>query len=269
MTYEIIKIGIPIQQEYISQEFTDALNDIKHSKECVAISTVEYSDREIGFAPAGNKLLVNTLPIEKFDSTLKFHILNTMGFIWSRGGSRDIPTMVKELLELLDAQRTILNFKRIYIFGSGSPNCGDSLTTVIRRLRPNQIRVIDTMSSENIAAKKINLPCKFEGRNYHLDFLIKDNKYVSMDKVNLFNCLQKGYEFNIKDKPILEMFFEDMDQFFTDDDIFQTVNVGESECELTTMSYAEAKTKTNEMYNNPKALIFAVYKNNLVNLDKE
>jgi hypothetical protein len=269
MTYEIVKIGIPIQQEYVSQEFIDALNDIKHSKECVAISTVEYSSMEMNLAPAGNKLLADTLPIEKFDSTLKFHTLNTMGFIWSRGGSRDIPTMVKELLELLDAQQETLNFKRIYIFGSGSPNCGDSLTTVIKRIRPDQVRVIDTMSSVSIAIKKINLPCKFEERNYHLDFLIKDNKYVSTDKINLFTCLQKGYEFNIKDKPILETFFEDMDQFFTDDDIFQTVNVGEYDCELNTLSYAEAKTKINELYNHPKALTFAVYKSNLVNLDKE
>jgi len=247
LPYKIVRVGIPIKQEHISNEFLKVLDEIQNDPAVIGLVTTSHhpSSQEYKNAPAGNKLL----PIDK---------LADYSFIWGTSKTRDLNVIVKNLLDHLDSQHNILKFKKVYMFASGSPMCSDSLTLLIGKSRP--IDVIDTLSSVDLAIlefRNVIGSCAIDIRNYHYDFILKDNRYVDPNTLNIWTCLQKGYEVN--GKSILEMFLSDMESIIGSDAMFLAVNIGEDNNIVFKETIATARQNVSMFYNYPKSLVFGTY----------
>jgi hypothetical protein len=247
LPYEIIRVGIPIRQESVSDEFLQVINEINNDSGVLGIVTANHSpgSQEYENAPAGNRLL----PVDK---------LVDYSFIWGSSKSRDLNVIVKNLLDHLDSKHKQLNFKKVYMFASGSPNCSDSLTLLIGKNRP--IKVIDTVSSVELAMaefKTIVETCAVDIRNYHYDFILKDRKYVSPNTLSIWTCLQRGYEVN--GKSILEMFLADMESLIGSDALFLAVNIGEDTNTVFKETIGTARQNVSKFYDYPKSLVFGTY----------
>lgn len=247
LPYKIVKVGIPIKQEHITDEFLSVINEINTDPEVLGVITDNHApgSHEYNNAPAGNKLL----PIGK---------LADCSFIWGTSKTRDLNVIVKNLLDHLDSQQRLLNFKKVYMFASGSPRCSDSLTLLIGKNR--SIEILDTPSSVDQAIlefKNIIGNCAVEIKNYHYDFIIKERRYVDPDALSVWTCLQRGYEVN--GKSILEMFLADMESLIGSDALFLAVNIGEDTNTVFKETIGTARQNVSKFYDYPKSLVFGTY----------
>jgi hypothetical protein len=245
LPYEIVRIGIPIKREHITDEFLEVLTDLKSNPETIGVVTTSHSpgSKEYENAPAGGKLLLG-------------HTLHDCSFIWT--ANRDPKVAILKLVEHLNSLHAELNFKKVYMFAAGSPNYSDSITLMLRQLCP--ITVIDSPSSVDLAIaemKKVLGDVEVDIRNYHYDFIIKDNKYVDSTKLGVWSCLQQGYEVN--GKCILEMFFNDTKSLISDDAYLIGVNIGEEKNTTIITTVGEVKKNISRIYNYPKSLIIGTY----------
>ena len=267
--YEIIRVGVPIKREGITQKFLNVLEEIKHSDDCIAVSTTNYDKAEFDLAPAGTELLLKTLKVSDFNNSLKPNNINTIGFIWSIkdefGETRNGKLIANYILSFLDEQYKLLKFKKVYMFTPGSPNYSDAITKDLKDLRT--ITIIDTKSSIEYCIdemKKVVGDIVVDHRNYHTDFLEKyknkNNKNIDVNKLNVFCCLQGGYKIN--GNSIMQMFFDDMTKYFNEEDTFISVHIGENYNDVIVGDFRNAKINMVEIENYPHMLTFGITKRN-------
>lgn len=267
--YEIIRVGVPIKSEGITQKFLNVLEEIKHNVDCIAVSTTNYDQSEFDLAPAGTSLLLKKLQVSDFNVSLKPNVINTIGFIWDVkdefGETRNGNTIANYILNFLDEQYDKLKFKKVYMFTPGSPNYYDSITLVLKELR--DISIVDTKSSIEYCIdemKKVVGNISVDDRNYHTDFLEKykniNNKNIDVNKLNVFSCLQGGYKIN--GNSIMKMFFDDMTKYFNEEDTFISVHIGENYNDVIVSDFRNAKINMVEIENYPHMLTFGITKRN-------
>jgi hypothetical protein len=257
--YEIIKVGIPLQTKDITNEFLNVIHDIKNNSNCIAITTVDYSDHEINIAPAGNYMILDNLQFKPYTNNFQLNCINTMGFLW--GTIRDIPNLVNSLITILDTEYLRLKFKKVYILAGGSPLCGDSITLCLSKIR-NDLKIIDTNSCINTAYSSLNLKTPWVEHNY-VNNCIRKQELLVLDttKINIFLCLQSTYEYN--NIHILNKFFEDIKQYYNENDIIKLVNIKSDTCETISLTVAAAEFIKEQLYNDIKPLVFVLYKKEL------
>lgn len=266
--YEIIRVGVPIKKQDIQKEFLDILEEIKRSKDCISVSTTYYDRSEYDLAPAGTEVLLNSLPVVDFFDKFQYNCINTIGFIWklknNDGETRDLKQIITYLNKFLDDQHKLLNFKKVYMFTPGSPNYSDSITLELRKIR--DISIVNTKSSIEYAIeemKKVVGNVEFEYRNYHTDFLERfkkqNNKIIHINKLNVFCCLQGGYK--IDNRSIMELFFDDMSNYFNKDDIFISVHIGDPENIVIVSDFYNARLNMKDIENYPHMLTFGIIRN--------
>lgn len=252
--YEIIKVGIPLQSKDITNEFIKIVEEIKNSKECIAVTTVDYWQGEIDYAPGGNYYLLKNLEFKPYIDEINLNCINTLGSVWEP--NRNLSKTVKKILAIFDSTYEILKFKRIYIFAGGSPLCGDYITTLLQKYRPDT-KIVDTKSCIQIALEALKLNTKYNDVDF-VQQIQKNEYYVDTEKINVFLCLQKWYEYN--GIHTMQKFFTEMKNYYNDDDIFYSVNIEDSICNIFTTSFKEAQFYTEEIYTNNKALIILLQK---------
>ena len=257
--YDIIKVGIPLQDKDITQQFLNIIKEIQDSDDCIALTTVDYWQGEIDYAPGGNYVLLKNVEFKPYTDTIYKNCINTMGSIW--GGVRDLPTMVKKLLSILDDAHGKINFKKVYILAGGSPLCGDSITEYMLKLRP-EMMIVDTPSCIEVAYSATNLTTEWVETDY-VKFCIKDGiKFIpDTTKINIFLCLQKWYEYN--NIHTLNVFFDDMKSYYSPDDICKIVNIKSDICDIQTLTFASAENMKEKIYNDHKAVVILLYKKDL------
>jgi hypothetical protein len=255
--YEIIKVGIPLQTKDITDEFLNIVKDIQSSKECLAVTTVDYWQGEINYAPGGNYFLLNNLEFKPYIDTLCLNCVNTLGSMW--GVVRDIPSLVDNMLTMFDDEHKRLKFKRVYIFAGGSPLCGDSITDVL--LKKCDIKIVDTKSCIQVAIDHLNIKSAYTDVDFVYDYIKKGNKYIDTSKVNVFLCLQKWYEYD--NVHTLKTFFHEMKKYYNTDDIFQTVNITSETCETFKTTFGDAENYVDDIYNDHRAFIVLLHKKDL------
>lgn len=269
--YEIVIVGTPIRSEHLDQKFIDCVNDVKENR-YIAVSNGGFNNKEISACPAGSNYIIDNLGIEKYTGTLKYGVINDIDTLWNIKDSasfyekRDPAIVIKNLLNIFDENFNKLNFIKIYIFTSGSPNYADVIT---RRLKlERDITVVDTPSSIELSVDIIKPHIKpnidYIIRNYHYDFIRGCDKTYDNSKLNIFNCIQFGYEVN-SNKLIVESFFSDISKFVSDDDLFFSVNIGQEKNEIIKCTFGEAKKSMLEISHYPKSLTFGICKKEYIN----
>jgi hypothetical protein len=260
--YELVRVGVPIKSEDVSNEFLNILKDIETNSDSIAVSTTYYDMSEFDLAPAGTSILVDRLPIFNFEDTFKPNCINTIGFIWelkdSRGNLRNIKEInAPYLISLFNNQQKLLNFKKIYMFVPGSPTYSDSMTDCLADLMP--IKIIESKSSFQHSVdemKKIFGNVDVDSREYYKDFISGQNPSINVNNLTVFSCLQNGY--NTDGRSILDLFFNDMSKYFNDDAKFISVHVGDPDNIVILSDFYNARTHTKQIQNYPHMLTIGV-----------
>lgn len=254
--FEIIKVGIPLQFKDITSEFLNVINDIKTNPECIGIATVDYSYHEMIIAPAGNQTILDSLEFIPYKNNLKLNCINTMGSLW--GSVRDIPSLIDNILKIIEKEYDILKFKKVYFLNGGSPFCGDSATLCLSK-RISDLKFITTPSCIEIAYNSLNLETNWQEVDY-VNLCIRKQQDLILDdkKVNAFLCIQKNYEYN--NIHILDRFFKQIKQYYNDDDIIKIVNIKADTCDIESLTVGTAKLIKEQLYNDRKPVVFFLYK---------
>lgn len=270
MKYKIVRVGIPIQEHLVTQEFLNILEEIKNNKNCVGITTSDiFSD--YSQAPAGCKLLETIQQIKYTDKLIPFSI-NVMDNVWeieNEGKPRNIKQIVKFLIETFDNTE---NIETVYTFTPGSPNFHDAITEELKEIY--DITIIDTLSSTEICIEEfkqlLNLQeIEIDIVAYADRFLFRNpvNKpklnYKVLDntKLNIFSCVQIGYE--IDDRNIMFNWLNDLSKFFSEDSILIGINVGINKTTSIQTTLKNAKDHWYELCTYPKRLTFGIYQKGL------
>jgi hypothetical protein len=257
--YEIIKVGIPLQYRDINTDFLNVIHDIKNNPECIAIATVDYSEIEMRIAPAGNQLLADNLQFRPYNKNLHLNCINTMGSLW--GSVRDIPSLVDNILSILENEHKNLKFKKVYFLNGGSPFCGDSATLCLSK-RVSDLKFISTKSGREIAYAGIELITPWEEVDYvNLCVRKQQDLRLNPNKVNAFLCLQKWYEYN--NIHILNKLFKEIKQYYSDDDIIKIVHIKADTLEIQTLTVNTAELIKEQLYNDHKPVVWLLYKKEL------
>jgi len=179
-TYDMIRVGLPITNATVTEEFRDIVNSLKQNKNWIGIMV---SDDEKN-APAGYKIL--------HDVGVDYTILN----IW--GSDRDPAKATISLLSQLKRLHAGLSFKRAVLFTPGSPYLDDAISKVLLSAY-DDIEVIDTKGAPQIAAELIGemTGLQTEIRNYYDDFVLMHNQTIDRSKATVFSCLQSLYNVSL------------------------------------------------------------------------
>lgn len=247
--FELIRVGIPIRNCDITKNFIDVVNDIKKSTDCIAITTVDYSDAQSSIdnqsAPAGHKILFDSLPFKKYKSDIHFNAVNTLGFIWDikppNGMNRDSEFMSLYLIDFFTKLQNEYKFKKIYMLTPGSPHIWDMFTNAMPKYHP--VSVIDTYSSLTIVGnamrKYFNNDIHYTIRHYNMDFIAKPNKVIFPNIINIFGGISNNYNHN-QNMPLLDHFFLELRKILSDDDHFLYSTITNDEVKLNVISFKEA-----------------------------
>lgn len=248
--YKIVKVGIPIQNSDITSEFLDVINSIK-TDNCIGITTVDYCDaikdnftyhKDTNSSPAGHRIIFDNLKFNKYHDKFILNRINTLGSIWEITGSKDKSELTKNLLEIIDKQYDQLKFDTVYIFSTGSPYFMDIFTEGLQLSR--DIQIVDTKSSFDIAVESIHnlLNCKLEPviRKYNGEFILNNNPYINLDKLNIFSSINNLYKWKI-DIPLVDHFFNTLNNIVDKNAIFFMVSILENEVIIKKMKYYEAE----------------------------
>lgn len=280
MTYQIVKVGIPIRTSDISPEYLAALSDIKTNPRSRALVTAGYfnmGNDQSGWysqprsdapnSPAGHELLFEQFKFLPWAGDLKQGVINTMGFIWAlrdpEGNPRNIRHICRELIKILDQAHDRDSFDRVYILAAGSPRFGDSITLELAHNGVDHV-IIDTASSYDIAVEAIQAqlgPMPAETVNYIHEFIRRGNKQLNPGMLNMFNSLQQGYEIN--GEPVLARMFQDVAQWYDDSADFFAVHVDLEGAHVERTTLGQARANIDYFYKNPKSLLFGIYSKTL------
>jgi hypothetical protein len=180
--YDISRVGLPITNATVSEEFRAIVAKLKHNKNWVGIMV---SDDEKN-APAGYRVLR--------DIGVDYKIFN----VWE--SNRDPAKATISLLSQLKRLHSELLFERAVLFTPGSPYIDDAISKVLLSAY-DDIEVIDTKGAPQIAAEFIEemTGLQTEIRNYYDDFVLMHNHHIDRSKATIFSCLQNIYNVSLCD----------------------------------------------------------------------
>lgn len=193
-TYDIIRVGLPITRETITQEFLDIVDQLERNEDWVALTLCDYDTTGTAHrfdqhnAPAGYEVLLERgFVFQQKQLTRANKIIGTFGYLWS---GRDPMQTTFKMLQTLKNIHANERFKTVVAFTPGSPYYDDAVTKILSSAFPD-MRIVDTLSSAQIAANAIGGECVI--RAYYDDFVLGKNKTIDKSKTAIFSCLQHGY----------------------------------------------------------------------------
>lgn len=180
--YDISRVGLPITNATVTQEFRDIVTSLKQNKNWIGIM-VSNDEKN---APAGYKIIHNM--------GVDYTVLN----IWD--SDRDPAKATINLLSQLKKLHSELLFERAVLFTPGSPYLDDAISKVLLSAY-DDIEVIDTKGAPQIAAELIGemTGLQTEIRNYYDDFVLMQNQSIDRSKATIFSCLQNIYNVSLCD----------------------------------------------------------------------
>ena len=204
-TYNIIRVGLPITNDTVTQEFIDIVDELERNSNWVALTLCDYDTTgtktrlDQHNAPAGYKILLDRgFTFSQGQITGPNKIIGTFGYLWL---NRDPMQTTIKLLQILKSAHAREQFDTVVTFTPGSPYFDDAITKILSSAF-NDIRIVDTDSSAQIAATTIGGDCVI--RAYYDDFVLGKNKTIDKSKTAIFSCLQHGYNVDMK-KVILDL----------------------------------------------------------------
>lgn len=255
--YKIVRVGIPIQNKDISNQFLQVIDNIINDDTCIAVTTVDYPKNIMQSmdgisSPAGHKVLADKLSFVEYKGELHKNVINTLGFIGRfNGGVKHTTNFAQYLVNLLDDHYKLLEFKTVYIFTPGSPLYGDGITEYL--LKTQNIEIIDTISSMQHSLKSMQSylgDVDYVEQKYH-DFVDRlgnidsRNKYIDGNVLNIFNSLSDLY--NTASNSRLELFLKHICyRFFKESDLLLITTVNEYETLLTVLTIKEMHQRIEE-----------------------
>lgn len=179
--YELIRVGLPITAATTTTEFMDIIDTLKTNPKWIAVTTSNDEKN----APAGYKILrEHNIPLTEFS-------------VWS--SNRDPATATVSLLTQLHKLHSETLFDCAVLLTPGSPYVDDAISKVLLSAY-SDIKVIDTKGapqiSSDIIAELTNR--ETEIRNYYDDFVLMLNPTIDRSRVNIFSCLQKLYNVDLR-----------------------------------------------------------------------
>jgi hypothetical protein len=270
--YNIVKVGIPIQTCDVTPEFLTIINNIK-TQNCIAITTVDYCDNltdnfihhtDTISSPAGHRIIFDNFKLHKYENKFTPKCINTLGIIWEIAGSKDKHDLAKNLLEILDTQYEYSKFDTVYIFSTGSPYFMDIFTEGLQLYR--DIKIVDTKSSFDIAVESMHnlLGCKPDPiiRRYNFEFILKNNPYIDLEKLNIFSSMSNNYKWNI-DIPLVDHFFNTLNSIVDKNTTFLMVSISETNTNVMKLKYHESELIYKQQIEKNIPFIIGVYKGTL------
>jgi hypothetical protein len=198
-SYDIIRVGLPITRETVTQEFLDVVNQLEHNEDWVALTLCDYDTTgnvhrfDQHNAPAGYEVLLERgFVFQQRQLTRTNKIIGTFGYLWH--GRNPMKTTIK-MLQILKSSHAIEQFKTVVTFTPGSPYYDDAITKILCSAF-DDIRVVDTLSSAQIASNAIGGECVI--RAYYDDFVLGKNPSIDKSKTAIFSCLQHGYNVDMR-----------------------------------------------------------------------
>ena len=267
--YNIVKVGIPIQTSNVTPEFLTIVDNIK-TKNCIAITTVDYCDNltdnfihhtDTISSPAGHRIIFDNFKLCKYENKFIPKCINTLGIIWEIAGSKDKHELAKNLIAILDTQYEYLKFDTVYIFSTGSPYFMDIFTEGLQLYR--DIKIVDTKSSLDIAVGSIHnlLGCKPDAiiRRYNFEFILKNNPYIDLEKLNIFSSMSNNYDWKI-DIPLVDHFFNTLNNIVDKDATFFMVSILENDTINIKLPYHESELIYKQQTEKNIPFIIGIYK---------
>jgi hypothetical protein len=197
--YNIVRVGLPITRETVTQEFLDIVDELERNEDWVALTLGEYdtTGTKTRFdqhnAPAGYEVLLDRgFTFAQKDLSRANKIIGTFGYLWL--GRDPIQTTIK-MLQVLKNEHARERFTTVVTFTPGSPYYDDAVTKILASAFTD-MKVIDTASSAQIAATAIGGECEI--RAYYDDFVLGKNMSIDKSKVAIFSCLQHGYNVDMQ-----------------------------------------------------------------------
>lgn len=205
LPYDIIRVGLPITNDSVTQEFLDIVQQLIDNKDWVGVMTCDYdhtnsrkTKADQYSAPAGYKILIDN----GFSFTREFirnnKTIGTFGSVWKEKnelGPEASKPVLKSLFDKLRQQQHNNKFTTVISFTPGSPYVDDVITRTLNQYLNGNLKIIDTKSSSDITTEylcsKYQRECVI--RSYCDDFILKQNESVDASKIHIFSCLQRGY----------------------------------------------------------------------------
>lgn len=179
--YEITRVGLPITRATVTDEFLDIITELKSNPKSIAITVSDDSKN----APEGYRIL------EQND------IIYTNIDVWE--SDRDPVKATLKLLSTLKQMHSELLFDQVMLFTPGNPYIDDAITKVLLSAY-DDIKVVTTKSAAEISSDVIVGLINRDTiiRNYHDDFVLMLNPTIDRSRVNIFSCLQKLYNVDLR-----------------------------------------------------------------------
>lgn len=198
-TYNIIRVGLPITRDTVTKDFLDIVDKLENNDDWVGITLCDYDTTgtkprlDQHNAPAGYEVLLERgFIFAQNDITRAHKIIGTFGNLWI---GRDPMHTTFKLLQILKGAHAREQFSTVVTFTPGSPYYDDAVTKILCSAF-NDIVVVDTLSSAQIAANAIGGDCVI--RAYYDDFILGKNPTIDKSKIAIFSCLQHGYNVDMK-----------------------------------------------------------------------
>jgi hypothetical protein len=216
MPYEITKVGIPIRDIDINDQFITAVNHAKAANAVILISS------PLEDSPAGSEILKKEFI--NSSKVLKYNVFDTANDAPNTDPKNFLKQKVVRLLRYLDEQHAVLKFDHVYIFSVGSPHLYDIFTDYIPEYR--ELHIIDAKSSLHVCGEEFSkyLQCnEYSIRNFHVDFIHKFENILHPG-LSIFGCIDQIYA-NQNNTSIVDQFFNTMMQQTNETDKFLIANI--------------------------------------------
>jgi len=216
MPYQITKVGIPIRNVDINEQFTTAVSFAKQSNAVLLISS------PLDDSPAGSKILEDEFLHS--GKVLKYNVFDTDNDVHDANPKNFLKNKVIRLLKYLDDRHAELNFDHVYMFSAGSPHLYDIFTHYIPEYR--ELHIIDAKSSLHVCGEELSKHLQCDGykiRNFHADFISRFEN-VLYPGLSIFGCIDQIYANNTTES-IVDQFFNVMMQHTNANDIFLIASV--------------------------------------------
>jgi hypothetical protein len=179
--YEITRVGLPITRATVTDEFLDIITELKSNSKSIAITVSDDSKN----APEGYRILEQN------------GIIYTNIDAWE--SDRDPVKATLKLLSTLKQMHSELLFEHVILFTPGNPYIDDAITKVLLSAY-DDIQVVTTKSAAEISSDVIVELTNRDTiiRNYHDDFVLMLNSNIDRSRVNIFSCLQKLYNVDLR-----------------------------------------------------------------------
>jgi hypothetical protein len=179
--YEITRVGLPITRATVTDEFLDIITELKSNPNSIAITVSDDSKN----APEGYRILEQN------------GIIYTQIDVWE--SDRDPVKATLKLLSTLKQMHSELLFEHVMLFTPGNPYSDDAITKVLLSAY-DDIQVVTTKSAAEISSDVIIELTNRNTiiRNYHDDFVLMLNPTIDRSRVNIFSCLQKLYNVDLR-----------------------------------------------------------------------